>query len=83
MNFRNTKVPNVPGAGAAGTLVKVALIDGTVVYAGLNSLYNIEGGHRAIVFNRIQGVKDKLMYLFFGLISKVHFFLLGASCVDK
>ncbi|KAG6536790.1 hypothetical protein ZIOFF_001859 [Zingiber officinale] len=59
MNFRNVKVPNVPGAGAAGTLVKVALIGGTVVYAGLNSLYNVEGGHRAIVFNRIQGIKDK------------------------
>ncbi|KAG6483605.1 hypothetical protein ZIOFF_060253 [Zingiber officinale] len=61
MNFRNVKVPNVPGAGVAGTLVKVALIGGTIVYAGLNSLYNVEGGQRAIVFNRIQGIKDKVV----------------------
>ncbi|XP_072965992.1 prohibitin-1, mitochondrial-like [Typha angustifolia] len=59
MNFNNVKVPKVPGSGAA-TLVKVALIGGTVVYAALNSLYNVEGGHRAIVFNRIQGIKDKV-----------------------
>jgi prohibitin 2 len=26
----------------------------------MNSLYNVEGGHRAIVFNRIQGIKDKV-----------------------
>lgn len=60
MNFRNVRVPNVPGSGAAGTLVKVALIGGTAVYVALNSLYNVEGGHRAIVFNRIQGIKDKV-----------------------
>lgn len=61
MNFRKMKVPNVPGAGASGTLVKVVVIGTTVVYAALNSLYNVEGGHRAIVFNRIQGIKDKVL----------------------
>ncbi|KAG6520350.1 hypothetical protein ZIOFF_017399 [Zingiber officinale] len=60
MNFRKVKVPNVPGAGAYGTLVKIAVIGTTVVYAAVNSLYNVEGGHRAIVFNRIQGIKDKV-----------------------
>ena len=60
MNFKNAKVPKVPGAGAAGTLIKVALIGGGVVYAALNSLYNVDGGHRAIVFNRLEGIKDKV-----------------------
>ncbi|RLM86591.1 prohibitin-2, mitochondrial-like [Panicum miliaceum] len=46
-----------PGAGA---LVKVAVLGGAAVYAAMNSLYNVEGGHRAIVFNRIQGIKDKV-----------------------
>lgn len=57
MNFKNPRVPN---AGAASALVKVALIGGVGVYAALNSLYNVDGGHRAIVFNRIQGIKDKV-----------------------
>ncbi|RLN34607.1 prohibitin-2, mitochondrial-like [Panicum miliaceum] len=46
-----------PGAGA---LVKVAVLGGAAVYAAVNSLYNVEGGHRAIVFNRIHGIKDKV-----------------------
>ncbi|KAJ0972277.1 hypothetical protein J5N97_020245 [Dioscorea zingiberensis] len=61
MSFRNVKVPNVPGgAGAAGTLVKLAIVGGAAVYGAVNSLYNVEGGHRAIVFNRLQGIKDKV-----------------------
>ncbi|KAH7685071.1 prohibitin 2 protein [Dioscorea alata] len=61
MSFRNVKVPNVPGgARAAGTLVKLAVVGGVAVYGALNSLYNVEGGHRAIVFNRLQGIKDKV-----------------------
>ncbi|KAM0946526.1 putative prohibitin, Band 7 domain, Band 7/SPFH domain superfamily [Dioscorea sansibarensis] len=61
MSFRNVKVPNVPGgARAAGTLVKLAVVGGAAVYGALNSLYNVEGGHRAIVFNRLQGIKDKV-----------------------
>ncbi|XP_020584725.1 prohibitin-1, mitochondrial-like [Phalaenopsis equestris] len=57
MNFKNARVPNT---GAASALVKVALIGGAGVYAAFNSLYNVDGGHRAIVFNRIQGIKDKV-----------------------
>lgn len=59
MNFKNVKGPSVPSA--VGTLVKVALIGGTAVYAALNSLYNVDGGHRAVVFNRIVGIKDKVL----------------------
>ncbi|KAG1370012.1 prohibitin-1, mitochondrial [Cocos nucifera] len=60
MNFKNARVPKLPGAGSVGTLVKVALLGGAGVYAALNSLYNVDGGHRAIVFNRIYGIKEKV-----------------------
>jgi prohibitin 2 len=59
MNFKNPKIPNVPTKGAT-TMLKVALFGGAAVYAALNSLYNVDGGHRAIVFNRIQGIKEKV-----------------------
>jgi len=60
MNFNNVKVPKVPGGGAASTLLKLGLLGGVGVYAAANSLYNVDGGHRAIVFNRIGGVKDQV-----------------------
>lgn len=56
-NMRNVKIPN---AGPAGALAKLAVIGGLGLYGAMNSLYNVEGGHRAIVFNRIVGVKDKV-----------------------
>lgn len=62
MNFK--KVPNLPGAGAASSLVKVAVLGGLGIYGALNSLYNVEGGHRAIVFNRIVGVKNEVCFYF-------------------
>lgn len=58
MNFKNVKVPKVPGGGAASALAKLAVIGSVGIYGALNCLYNVEGGHRAIVFNRISGVKD-------------------------
>ncbi|XP_030515629.1 prohibitin-1, mitochondrial-like [Rhodamnia argentea] len=60
MDFRNVKVPKVPGGGAASALAKLGVIGGLGLYAVANSLYNVEGGHRAIVFNRLVGVKDKV-----------------------
>lgn len=61
MNFNNVRVPNVPGGGgAAWALTKAVVLGGLGLYGALNSLYNVEGGHRAIVFNRIVGVKDKV-----------------------
>lgn len=56
-NMRNVKMPN---AGPAGALAKLAVIGGIGLYGAVNSLYNVEGGHRAIVFNRVVGVKDKV-----------------------
>ncbi|XP_038989476.1 prohibitin-1, mitochondrial-like [Phoenix dactylifera] len=60
MNFKNARVPKLPSAGSVGTFVKVALLGGAGVYAALNSFYNVDGGHRAIVFNRIYGIKEKV-----------------------
>nr|ACJ84830.1 unknown [Medicago truncatula] len=56
-NMKNMKVPS---GGAASTLAKLGIIGGIGLYAAANSLYNVEGGHRAIVFNRLVGVKDKV-----------------------
>ncbi|XP_044503530.1 prohibitin-1, mitochondrial isoform X1 [Mangifera indica] len=60
MNFNNVKVPKVPGGGSIASLIKVGVIGGLGLYAAANSLYNVEGGHRAIMFNRLVGVKDKV-----------------------
>ncbi|GAU27103.1 hypothetical protein TSUD_104120 [Trifolium subterraneum] len=57
MNLKNMKVP---GGGATSALMKLGIIGGIGLYAVSNSLYNVEGGHRAIVFNRVIGVKDKV-----------------------
>lgn len=60
MNLNNVKVPKLPGGGAASALLKIGIIGGLGLYAASNSLYNVEGGHRAIVFNRLVGIKDKV-----------------------
>ncbi|GAB4839937.1 Prohibitin-1, subunit of the prohibitin complex (Phb1p-Phb2p) [Ancistrocladus abbreviatus] len=60
MDFNNVKVPKVPGGGAASALIRVGILGALGVYGVANSLYNVEGGHRAIVFNRIYGIKDKV-----------------------
>jgi len=57
-DMRNVRLPQA--SGPAGTLARLALIGGFGLYAAFNSLYNVEGGHRAIVFNRLVGVKDKV-----------------------
>ncbi|XP_049399475.1 prohibitin-1, mitochondrial-like [Solanum stenotomum] len=62
MDLKNVKVPKMPGAGGGATspLIKFGLVIGLGVYGIANSLYNVDGGNRAIVFNRILGVKDKV-----------------------
>ena len=56
MNFN--RVPKAPGGASA--LIKLGVIGGLGLYGAMNSLYNVEGGHRAIVFNRLGGIKDKV-----------------------
>ena len=47
------------GAGtAAARLAQVAVAGGLALYGAANSLFNVEGGHRAIVFNRVVGIKE-------------------------
>ena len=45
------------------TLANVVLFGGATVWAGTNSLFNVEGGHRAVVFNRLLGIKDEVRWL--------------------
>lgn len=41
-------------------LIATGLLGGVGLYTASNTLYNVEGGHRAIIFNRLVGVKDKV-----------------------
>ncbi|GLT36824.1 hypothetical protein SLA2020_111770 [Shorea laevis] len=58
MNFKNAKVPKMPGSVPA--VFRLGVLGALGVYGVANSLYNVDGGHRAIVFNRLVGVKDKV-----------------------
>ncbi|EPS71891.1 hypothetical protein M569_02867, partial [Genlisea aurea] len=60
LNMSTVNIPNLPGGRAASALIKLGVVAGLGVYGLSNSLYNVEGGHRAIVFNRIVGIKDKV-----------------------
>lgn len=39
-------------------LAQVALVGGAAVYGASHSLFTVEGGHRAVVFNRLVGLKE-------------------------
>ncbi|KAK6927592.1 Band 7 domain [Dillenia turbinata] len=56
MSFQ--KVPQV--GRAASLLLKLGIAGGIGAYGVSNSLYNVEGGYRAIVFNRLEGIKNKV-----------------------
>lgn len=43
---------------AVGKLLKVGLFGVGSYYLGTNCLFNVEGGHRAVVFNRLSGIKE-------------------------
>eukprot|EP00245_Coleochaete_scutata_P008760 TRINITY_DN2734_c0_g1_i1.p1 TRINITY_DN2734_c0_g1~~TRINITY_DN2734_c0_g1_i1.p1 ORF type:complete len:295 (+),score=52.05 TRINITY_DN2734_c0_g1_i1:77-961(+) len=60
MNVNSFKNIKLPPAGPANALARLAVLGGVGVWGFYSSLYNVEGGHRAIVFNRIVGVKDKV-----------------------
>jgi prohibitin 2 len=48
---------------AVGGLARLLIGGGLAVYGATNSLFNVEGGHRAIVFNRLIGIKDEVSVL--------------------
>ena len=56
--------PGMPSGGGGGGAAKAAasaLIGaGALGYGALNSIYTVEGGHRAVVFNRFTGLKDNI-----------------------
>lgn len=43
------------------TGLKVLAVAGAAIYGITQSLYTVEGGHRAIMFNRIGGIQDDVM----------------------
>jgi prohibitin 2 len=38
--------------------LQVLAIGGITIYGVSHSLFNVEGGHRAVVFNRLMGLKE-------------------------
>ena len=55
--------PQSPSPSRSSTrsrLLGTHALAAAATYAALNSLFNVEGGHRAIVFNRVVGVKERV-----------------------
>lgn len=46
--------------GSVKALANVIVFGGVAAYGAANSLFTVEGGHRAVVFNRLLGVKDEV-----------------------
>ena len=46
--------------GGAAQIARLVVLGGAAVYGLSNSLFNVEGGHRAIVFNRVMGIKEQV-----------------------
>ena len=57
-NMKNMKMPK--GGGPAAGLGGVLAAAGLGLYTLSNCLFNVEGGKRAIVFNRVGGIKDQV-----------------------
>mmetsp|Transcript_25292 Transcript_25292/g.24247 ORF Transcript_25292/g.24247 Transcript_25292/m.24247 type:complete len:321 (-) Transcript_25292:165-1127(-) len=52
-------MPSPPGGGAAAAKASTALITaGLLGYGAYNSVYTVQGGHRAVLFNRFTGMKE-------------------------
>lgn len=49
---------NPQAVNTAKNIARAVLIGGVTIYGAANSIFNVEGGHRAIVFNRLVGIKD-------------------------
>jgi prohibitin 2 len=55
---RNMKMPK--GGGPLGALAKAAAAAGAVGYLASNALFNVEGGHAAVKYNRLTGLNDDI-----------------------
>ena len=47
-------------AAAAGSAATALLAAGALGYGAMNSVYSVDGGHRAVVFNRVTGMKETI-----------------------
>lgn len=62
-NIPKGGMPSGGGGGgkateAAGNAVTALLAAGALGYGAMNSVYSVDGGHRAVVFNRLSGMKE-------------------------
>jgi prohibitin 2 len=58
-----SRVPSGGGGGAgkaAGSALGAAIAAGVLGLGAYNSVYTVQGGHRAVVFNRFVGMKQKI-----------------------
>ena len=58
--MQNLKNVRMPQGNAPGRLAGLIIGGGALLYGVSNSLFNVEGGHRAIVFNRVSGIKEQV-----------------------
>lgn len=49
------------GSGPSSGLINGIVVLGGLGYLGYNSVFTVDGGHRAIVFNRLSGVKESVL----------------------
>lgn len=56
-NVRNVKLPD---PRLISGIVQTAVFGGAGAYGLYHSLFNVEGGHRAIVYNRFVGIREKV-----------------------
>jgi hypothetical protein len=73
-NLKNVRMPQGNAAGRLGGLI---FGGGALLYGVSNSLFNVEGGHRAIVFNRITGIKEDVRLAIAAEINSQHLFTWG------
>jgi prohibitin 2 len=50
--------PRAPIGGAAAGALGSLLTAGALAYGAFHSVYSVDGGHRAVVFNRVVGMKN-------------------------
>ena len=52
------KMPEAPKFAVAGA--KALILAGGLGVAGYNSVYSVDGGHRAVIYNRVNGLSSKV-----------------------
>jgi len=60
MDLRNNLQKFKGIRGLLGPVIGGLAAVGSLIWLGSHSIYNVEGGHRAIMFNRITGINEKV-----------------------